>query len=195
MATKEKGQPGQAKTKSARPRDPIDLKTGSKFFTEEPGAGMQEDDIDAQIDELLGRRKKPSMFDFDLNGIAETIAEKLMSGDLKSKDIQALYDSVVDPYRPLLAKLPGLTGMVGKDLGPVIASVAAVFIEAFKSEAVQKVGNEFDKLRANTRMDTLKAYQAAGFTSDQAFQLLMQDVTNLRQMISNASAGVSKKNE
>lgn len=110
-----------------------------------------------------------------LAGIIEG-EEKPSAVDLR-KVLPDAYAKMVENLGPILRATPSLSGPVSKDLAPVVCALMDVGSNVGNSAAFGEAHGKIAKARAAARMRSLKAYKAAGFSSTQAFQLVLQDAS------------------
>jgi hypothetical protein len=99
--------------------------------------------------------------------------------ELSDKDLAAvcagLYADFAKDYSPFLRMAPGLAGPVSKDLTPIVVALFQMFANILKSAELKKASKDYAKAKAELRKISMEAYVAAGFTRQQAFQLVLHD--------------------
>jgi hypothetical protein len=110
-----------------------------------------------------------------LLGHAEGADPKVLEGM-----VLKLYDELVSEYRPLIGVVPALTGKLGKDILPVVVGVIEMANAIRGDEQLRKAVCKSDKLKAEARYEAMKTYMAAGFKREEAFNLVLQDIADMK---------------
>jgi len=130
----------------------------------------------------------------------------LVEGDTKLPDeavgelLVELYTRFTGSYTPFVRALPALAGPVSKDLAPAVGALLGIAGNVANDEAVQVALRNLAKAKATSRMASYNAYQEAGFSKKEAFQLLMLDAADksnpynaIGNALKSASSSTSKK--
>ena len=87
------------------------------------------------------------------------------------------YHALTDEYRPLVqAALPSFAELIGCDLGIVLAAFVKLQAEVVGSNEFYEALSELTRARAENRRMMWKGYQTAGFSPEQAFELVKLDI-------------------
>lgn len=116
--------------------------------------------------------------------------EKLSDSDVR-KLLLKMYTELTGNFTPIIRGIPALSGPVSKDLAIVASAVYDVIGNVFSSSEYAKAHEKFAKARASLRMISMKAYENAGFTSEQAFLLVLQDAAQKLPTPSTSSSNSS----
>jgi hypothetical protein len=114
-----------------------------------------------------------------------TYLELLLKGELTQKGINNLYKEATSEYRPVIESLPGFAPLVSKDLAKVVVTALKVYNKTEQDKEVMAERNILKKNQAKRRQEILKIYVDAGFTEDQAFDLLKIDITHAKAVFAN----------
>lgn len=125
-----------------------------------------------------------------LGGITE--GQQNLSVASVRKLLAAMYDQLTGKYGPIVQALPALSGPIAKDLTPVVCAVADLASDIANSIEFKKSQAKFAKALAGIRMASLKAYEGAGFTREEAFYLVLKDASRKLAM-PNLSSSSSKE--
>ena len=132
----------------------------------------------------------------DINGLLNAKPDELVEllsilGPEAIPMIKAMYDGFMGKYRPIFKMAPELVGMVGKDAAPIAAAVLTVFNELVNADEMKTAMAAMRKTTAANRKLTFLAYQNAGFTREEAFALVLQDVASAHSMAATAMRSIS----
>ncbi|MDP2594268.1 MAG: hypothetical protein Q8P36_02965 [bacterium] len=112
-----------------------------------------------------------------------------------------LYTEFTGSYTPFVRALPALAEPVSKDLAPAVGALLGIAGNVANDWAVQAAQRNLAKAKATNRMASYEAYQKAGFSKKEAFQLLMIDAASknpydaVSNALKSASASPSKKTD
>lgn len=107
------------------------------------------------------------------------------------KLLAAMYDQLTGKYGPIVQALPALSGPVSKDLTPMVCAIVDALSGVASSAEFKKSQEKFAAALAGIRMASLKAYEGAGFTREEAFYLVLKDAS--RKLAMPDSSSLSSK--
>ncbi|MDO8407700.1 MAG: hypothetical protein Q7S95_00475 [bacterium] len=128
------------------------------------------------------------------------LLDGLIEGDTKLPDeaigamLVELYTELTGSYTPFVRALPALAEPISKDLAPAIGALLGIAGNVANDEAVQAAQRNLAKAKATNRMASYKAYQDAGFSKKEAFQLLMIDAAGQRSFPKAFAEGLKSAN-
>jgi len=124
-----------------------------------------------------------------LGGITE--GTTTLSDEVVREMLTGLYESAVKNFTPFVRAFPALVEPVSKDLAPAIVGLLVLGGNIASNEDVLAAQQQLAVARAKKRFASYKAYEAAGFTEAQAFQLLAIDSANASNMFKEISKAAS----
>lgn len=115
--------------------------------------------------------------------VLESIDKLLETKDGVSEEVLAalvneLYNGVVKKYRPVIGVLPNVSSKVGMDIIPVIVAGLKIVHTVVEDVGFQAEMERGKKLKALNRFKSLKSYEGAGFTREEAMSLILADIAN-----------------
>jgi hypothetical protein len=102
--------------------------------------------------------------------------------------IGEFYDQIVGQYRPLVDTVPMITGKMAKDITPVIRGVINMLNIIREDESCREAIGKRNKLNAIMRREAIDAYKEEGFTREEAFNLVLQDIANTKILYEKLSS-------
>ena len=116
----------------------------------------------------------------DLDGILALFGgladgETELPDEMVREMLVELYGGFTKNYTPFVRALPALAEPVAKDMGPALGALMALIGNVANDPEVQIAQELLARAKARNRMTAYRAYQAAGFSSSEAFELLTID--------------------
>jgi hypothetical protein len=99
----------------------------------------------------------------------------------------ALYNAFTSEYRDIIAGFPHIAEMIASDLRPILLGVFKT-INAIEDQELALELETMRTSRAKKRMYNLLAYRTAGFTREEAMQLILYDAEKTSAIVSKALA-------
>lgn len=93
----------------------------------------------------------------------------------------AAYTELTKQYAPLIRAVPAVAGPLAKDVAPVVCTLLDLCSNIAGTAPFKASHKKFAQARAATRMTSLNAYIDAGFSRQEAFQLVLQDASHKLQ--------------
>jgi hypothetical protein len=135
------------------------------------------------LDEPAGEKGNPDEVPREIKSIDDFLKaikglSKLPRGDFILESlVNGAYDSQVGKYRPLLKLLPQILDLAGDDLITVVVPVYKALNDLAENKEIEAESARNRKIRAKKRSKAMEAYEDAGFTNQQAFELLVCDLS------------------
>lgn len=111
----------------------------------------------------------------EIVGADEPIDPKVLE-----KIITKLYEESVGTIRPLINVAPFLFRKIAKDSLPVAIGLVEIASTVRGDARFQAACQKLDKLKAEMQFQAMKAYIKAGFTREEAFNLLLQEIASFK---------------
>lgn len=116
----------------------------------------------------------------DFEDLFDVVTEALESNDLKKVAlfITAFYDDRIAPYIAALQLTPDLAKKLAEGLAPLAVAVLKGVNAVRSDKEFQSELEKSDGLIAKTRFVKFHAYKSVGFSTSEAFQLVLHDAAN-----------------
>jgi hypothetical protein len=119
-----------------------------------------------------------------------TLKNLLLQAIMTEGGIEKLYKEATSEFRPIIDALPKVAPIAAKDVATAVVTIQKIANEVAENEDVKAEAKRWKTQQIKKRKEILDEYFQAGFTRDEAFEMLRLDVMNAKATLANNASNV-----